>query len=64
MVSIAVVTRSGVLIARRASTWSIEKHLADRAPRCLAVDPGKPDQLYCGTPRDGLFRSRDSGRNW
>ena len=64
MVSIAVVTRSGVLIARRASTWSIEKHLADRAPRCLAVDPGKPAQLYCGTPRDGLFRSRDSGRNW
>jgi hypothetical protein len=20
--------------------------------------------VYCGTARDGLFRSRDSGRNW
>src|SRR5689334_23439249 len=64
MVSIMVATRSGVLIARRASTWTVEKHLADHAPRCMAVDPGKPSQVYCGTADGGLFRSPDSGRIW
>ena len=64
MVSIVVVTRAALLIARRASTWTIEEHLARRSPQCVAVDLRSPAQLYCGTARDGLFRGRDSGRNW
>ena len=64
MVSIMVATRSGVLIARRASAWTVEQHLGDQGPRCMAVDPAKPAQLYCGTADGGLFRSRDGGRNW
>src|SRR5207302_7292248 len=64
MVGIIVVTRAAVLIARRASTWTVDEHLAGLSPGCVAVDLSSPAQVYCGTARAGLFRSRDSGRNW
>ena len=64
MVGIVVVTRAALLIARRASTWTIDEHLGGRSPECVAVDLRSPAQMYCGTARAGLFRSRDSGRNW
>src|SRR6266478_8403042 len=61
MVGIVVVTRASLLIARRTSTWTIDKHLGGLSPECVAVDLRSPAQVYCGTARDGLFRSRDSG---
>src|SRR2546425_12624585 len=64
MVGIVIVTRAAVLIARRASTWTVDEHLAGLSPGCVAVDLSRPAQVYCGTARAGLFRSRDSGRNW
>jgi len=64
MVSIVVVTRAALLIARRASTWTVEEHLCGLSPQCVAVDLRSPAQMYCGTARAGLFRSCDSGRNW
>src|SRR5260370_37675034 len=64
MVGIVVVTRAAVLIARRASTWTVDEHLAGLSPGCVAVDLSSPAQVYCGTARAGLFRSRDSCRNW
>src|ERR1700739_5053451 len=64
MVGIVVVTRAALLIARRASTWTVDEHLSGSSPQCVAVDLHSPTQLYCGTARAGLFRSRDSGRNW
>ena len=66
MVCIVVVTRTALLIARRASpsTWTVDEHLGGRSPECLAVDPRNPAQVYCGTAGAGLFRSRDGGRNW
>ena len=63
MVGIVVVTRAALLIARRASTWTIDEHLGGLSPTCVAVDVRGP-AVYCGTARAGLFRSRDSGRNW
>jgi len=39
MVGILVVTRAALLIARRASPWTVEEHLAGRSPVCVAVDP-------------------------
>ncbi|HEV2349631.1 MAG TPA: hypothetical protein VG028_07285 [Terriglobia bacterium] len=64
MAGIVVVTRAALLIARRASSWTLDEHLGGRSPGCIAVDPRRPTQMYCGTARAGLFRSRDSGRNW
>ena len=63
MVGIIVVTRAALLIARRTSTWTIDAHLGGLSPECVAVDLRSPAQVYCGTARDGLFRSRDSGRD-
>jgi photosystem II stability/assembly factor-like uncharacterized protein len=64
MVGIVVVTPAALLIARRASTWTVDEHLGGRSPQCVAVDLRGPTQVYCGTAGAGLFRSRDSGRNW
>src|SRR3984957_11581122 len=64
MVGVVVVTRATLLIARRASTWTIDEHLGGRSPECVAVDPRDATRVYCGTTRAGLFRSRDSGGNW
>ena len=64
MVRIVVVTRAALLIARRASTWTVAEHLNGRSPVCVAVDTRDPTRVYCGTAGAGLFRSRDSGRNW
>src|SRR5579872_6593024 len=64
MVDIVVVTRAALLIARRASTWTVEQHLGGRSPDCVAVDPRDPTRVYCGTAGAGLFRSCDSGRAW
>jgi len=57
-------SRNGDLIARRTSTWTIDEHLGGRSPECVAVDLRNPAQVYCGTARDGLFRSCDCRRNW
>src|SRR5260221_11378426 len=64
MVGIVVVTRAALLIARPASTWTVAEHLNGRSPVCVAVDSRDPTRVYCGTAGAGLFRSRDSGRNW
>src|SRR5437667_11757800 len=64
MVGIVVITRAALLIARPASTWTVAEHLSGQSPVCVAVDPRDPTRMYCGTGRAGLFRSRDSGRNW
>src|SRR5246500_5920484 len=64
MIGIVVVTRAALLIARRASTWTVDEHLGGRSPNCVAVDPRDPTRVYCGTAGAGLFRSRDSGRTW
>ena len=49
MVSLLVVTRAALLIARRASTWTVDEHLGGRSPECVAVDPRDPARVYCGT---------------
>ncbi len=41
-----------------------ELHLAERKARCVAVDPLRPELVYCGTFGGGVWRSRDAGRNW
>src|SRR5262245_33085509 len=64
MVSIVVVTRAALWIARRASTWTVDEHLGGRSPDSVAVDPPDPPRVYCGTAGAGLFRSHDSGRTW
>jgi len=79
MVGILVVTRAALLIARRASPWTVEEHLAGRSPVCVAVDPPRPhthhvrwieadvsvaDRLFVAIEAGALVRTFDGGRTW
>jgi photosystem II stability/assembly factor-like uncharacterized protein len=59
-----VATARALLIARHASQWSVEEHLNERSPECVAVDPHHPARVYCGTWGTGVWRSDDAGRTW
>jgi hypothetical protein len=39
-------------------------HLAGKDIRCVAVDPLRPEYMYCGTFGSGLWRSDDAGGRW
>jgi hypothetical protein len=41
-----------------------ELRLAGTEPQCLTFDPARPGRVFCGTFREGLFRSDDAGRSW
>jgi photosystem II stability/assembly factor-like uncharacterized protein len=64
MSTLVVATEPALLIARHASTWSVEEHLKGESPESLAADPGDPARVYCGTWGHGLWRSDDAGRTW
>lgn len=42
----------------------VESRLENLNPRCLAVDPLRPEIVYCGTSGRGLWRSADAGASW
>ena len=58
MVGLVVVTRAALLIARRASTWTIDEHLGGRSPQCVAVDR---DRIRNRRPRVRLFAATGRG---
>jgi len=62
--TLIVATERALLIARRASAWSVEEHLKGRSPTCIAADPHDPSRVYCGTSGHGVWRSDDGGRTW
>ncbi|HKX17769.1 MAG TPA: hypothetical protein VJT33_07165 [bacterium] len=64
MLTLFVATEQGLLVARHALDWSVERHLDRRAVECVAVDPLVPSRLYCGTLGHGVWRSGDGGRSW
>jgi len=54
-----------LLIARPLKgDWHLESHLVGLQVMCLAVDSSRPERVYCGTYRRGLWRSEDAGRTW
>lgn len=44
--------------------WQTQSHLEGMQPTCVAVDPFRPQYVYCGTFGRGLWRSEDAGRSW
>jgi len=64
MISFAIATDRALLIARRASEWTVEAYLQGQSPESLAVDPHRPGRMYCGTWGSGLWRSDDAGERW
>jgi hypothetical protein len=53
-----------VVATSRAGRWTTETRLGGCAPRCLAVDPLRPERVVCGTSGRGLWTSDDLGFSW
>jgi photosystem II stability/assembly factor-like uncharacterized protein len=62
--AILVATNREVLVIDAEHGTSVPaRGIADR-PTCLAADPQVQGRAWCGTHRDGVFRSDDGGRSW
>lgn len=46
------------------SGWKATLRLQDKECHCLAIDPHRPERVYCGTFDAGLWRSDDAGDSW
>src|SRR5579872_5569543 len=53
-----------VVVSQQKDAWRVDPHLVGSQPQCLAVDPLHPEQVYCGTFDQGLWRSRNAGVSW
>ena len=43
--------------------WETRTELVDRGPRCLAVDPERPERVWCGGLA-GVWMTEDAGAGW
>jgi photosystem II stability/assembly factor-like uncharacterized protein len=65
MTTIYVATENSLVCLRYANGgWEARRQLQGRAPRCIAVDPRRPERVWCGTGGAGIWRSVDSGATW
>src|SRR5712691_10429707 len=52
------------VVSRRNGEWMADLRLVGSQPQCVAVDPLRPQQVYCGTFDQGLWGSNDAGDSW
>lgn len=52
------------IVSQRHGAWSVDVQMVGSQPQCLAVDRQRPQQLYCGTFDQGVWRSDDAGASW
>lgn len=63
--AIYAATGDALAVARkRNGHWATELQLMDRRTQCVAVDPLRPEVVYCGTFGQGLWKSEDAGATW
>ena len=53
-----------LVVSQQNGKWQTEPHLVGMQTTCLAVDPFRPERVYCGTFGRGLWRSNDAGNTW
>ncbi len=66
MTVLYVALRDALLVVSDDSgRWTAERRFAGKSRlTCVTTDPLRPERIYCGTARDGLWRSDDLGRSW
>jgi hypothetical protein len=52
------------IVQSRQDQWQIDEHFIGTLPECVAVDPYRPERVYCGTSNKGLWYSNDTGLTW
>jgi hypothetical protein len=53
-----------VIVSGRNSHWSVAYGLPHLPLTCVAVDPRRPEMVYCGSFGKGLWHSADGGASW
>lgn len=53
-----------LVVGRNNGRWQADQKLSGTSPQCIAVDPLRPERVYCGTFDGGLWRSADAGASW
>jgi photosystem II stability/assembly factor-like uncharacterized protein len=61
---ILVATDREVVVIDVERATSTPAHGIDDRPTCLAADPLTPGRAWCGTHREGVFKSDDGGTSW
>jgi ligand-binding sensor domain-containing protein len=61
---ILVATDREVVVIDVEGGTSLSAHGISDRPTCLAADTRVPGRAWCGTHRDGVFRTDDGGRSW
>lgn len=65
MKKVYIATDKALAIARQdGEEWDVELRLTGLPTQCLASDPQRPEEIYCGTFGQGLWHSNDAGRMW
>src|SRR5437667_104290 len=65
MTTIYMASEEALVVARkRGARWHATRKLEGLRPQCVAVDPRRPERVYCGTFGRGLMRSLDGGSTW
>lgn len=58
------IDRALAVVHEQSGKWTVDLQLVGSHPQCVAVDPQRPQQVYCGTFDRGLWRSADAGTSW
>jgi photosystem II stability/assembly factor-like uncharacterized protein len=53
-----------MILARSNGNWQVDHQLDGKPAQCVAVDPSRPERVYCGVFGGGLWRSDDCGSSW
>lgn len=56
--------RALAIVDQQAGSWNVDLQLEGKHTQCIAIDPQRPEYVYCGTFGEGLWRSKDAGRSW
>ena len=65
MATLYLATGDGlVVVGRREERWRADRQLVGLPTQCVAADPERGEDLYCGTFGEGLWVSHDTGATW
>lgn len=61
MTTVFVAMEDALVVVR---DGQLEERMTGNDLECVAVDPARPERVFCGTFDAGLWRSTDDGRTW
>ena len=65
MTKLYIATHGAVaIVSQHHGEWAVDLQMVGSQPQCLAVDSQRPQQVYCGTFDQGLWRSENAGDSW